>query len=572
MKTTNLLRLSSLTLEPYDMDEMPPYVAASHVWSENLFPVSCYDGVRVDMCLGLELVKCVFEQRPYLADIQHLWIDTWCIDQANEEDKNHQIPMMGRIFSGAKVVLVVVRHRFTFCQTEWDDILSKLDEAIQVLRSHKWLSPEALDVHQSSFISHDLKRGMKIINELASLEWMKRVWTSQEYLLAKNIEWIGQDQNPLQLRDGDFLDVVTIYIFAGNKLSQNERCMCNMSHAKLGIQKPTLAMKLADGRFSTRREDEIYGLMGASGVVIDPLVGKNIDMEDIWQAWWEEAVRRGHLVWIMLPSYDSSRMMRSCARPNFDGRFRSLRESQSLQNDMLGPVEVDNGMVTFSGRNAGVCTLDVFLGVFESRPGHHTLISSVQGDIALATRIYSAMSSGLASAQQSRIGAEWDCTYYNWRASGRIPSRDEPEYIEVQTRLGKPIRLAYRVPPAGNVYLATLQNDLKRTDVLVTVNGEVPRGEGQLIAVSLDAFSHRIEELQILLILHDPDLHSGGTSRGIKARRSLHKVGVSLPIFIPKDQDIARAEERNGYVFHSPLERFSVGGEACSYCQTLKAI
>lgn len=58
-------------------------------------------------------------------------------------------------------------------------------------------------------------------------------------------------------------------------------------------------MKLAQHGSCTIREDEIYGLMGASGVIIACDKHDNLDMA--WKKWWEQLMRAGNLEFAYMP-------------------------------------------------------------------------------------------------------------------------------------------------------------------------------------------------------------------------------------------------------------------------------
>jgi hypothetical protein len=281
-KFTRLLNLSTLALEPFDADEMPPYLAVSHVWSENLFPVSCCNGAQVESCDGLESVRRAIKNRS--DNIQFIWVDSWSIDQTDENDKNHQIPIMGKIFKGARLVLVVVRHCFTFGQAEWDSVLLGIENELKP----NWSGGlgDLMSIFRNSNFHEFVKRGVELIDELAGLEWMQRIWTSQEYILAEDVEWMGfgEDQSPLHLDANDLSNLILVYQYAirkGKGFPQHLANIFTMTSARCRIYDPTLVMRLAINRSSTRVEDEIYGLMGASELLIDPIMGKNVDMETI---------------------------------------------------------------------------------------------------------------------------------------------------------------------------------------------------------------------------------------------------------------------------------------------------
>jgi hypothetical protein len=81
MVQTRLVNMSSGALEPYEIDAMPPYLAASHAWSDGMFAI---DTTYKDTLGGIMIENAV---RPLFPAINHCWIDTICIDQKDDEDK-----------------------------------------------------------------------------------------------------------------------------------------------------------------------------------------------------------------------------------------------------------------------------------------------------------------------------------------------------------------------------------------------------------------------------------------------------------------------------------------------------
>jgi hypothetical protein len=67
---------------------------------------------------------------------QYYWIDALCIDQRNPEDKNIQVPMMGRIFSSANRVIASVGSPSEDSNTAID-FVCQLSESIARLRGLK---------------------------------------------------------------------------------------------------------------------------------------------------------------------------------------------------------------------------------------------------------------------------------------------------------------------------------------------------------------------------------------------------------------------------------------------------
>ncbi|KAE8454208.1 hypothetical protein EG329_005133 [Mollisiaceae sp. DMI_Dod_QoI] len=89
-----------------DLSNHQPYHAVSYTWGAPkptaLIQVS---GKQLPVRKNLFLfLKAMAEANS--DGLQRLWIDALCIDQSNIEEKNQQVPQMGRIYSGAQSVLI----------------------------------------------------------------------------------------------------------------------------------------------------------------------------------------------------------------------------------------------------------------------------------------------------------------------------------------------------------------------------------------------------------------------------------------------------------------------------------
>ena len=78
-------------------------LSGSHAWSEQRFPL----GGSFLESAGRQALMAVNEQKCAGA-VAYCWVDTICIDQQDDEDMNQQIPVMGRIFTGAVPVAVIL--------------------------------------------------------------------------------------------------------------------------------------------------------------------------------------------------------------------------------------------------------------------------------------------------------------------------------------------------------------------------------------------------------------------------------------------------------------------------------
>lgn len=112
-------------LETYDIAKAPSYVALSYTWGR---PEPTHEiivdgsplSIRENLHVALRVLRSFFpDQASFLKDngttppgdlLQEngyplMWIDAICINQSDHLEKNHQVNMMGRIFSMAKRVI-----------------------------------------------------------------------------------------------------------------------------------------------------------------------------------------------------------------------------------------------------------------------------------------------------------------------------------------------------------------------------------------------------------------------------------------------------------------------------------
>lgn len=153
-----------LRLETFDISgshTCPLYDALSYVWGQadtstdrhillNNEPFV----VRSNLYQALlALQRCSRE-----GAVQYLWVDALCIDQCNVLERNHQVQMMGRIYSQAFQVRV------------W--LGNELESALRILGSEPKL-------HMSSFSS------------FAQASYWKRLWAVQEFELAQKVTFMA---------------------------------------------------------------------------------------------------------------------------------------------------------------------------------------------------------------------------------------------------------------------------------------------------------------------------------------------------------------------------------------------
>jgi hypothetical protein len=110
-----------------------------------------------------------------------LWVDAICINQADDDERTHQVSQMQLIYERASSVVV-------YLGQAWNGS----DEAIEFLEK---TGSDAHIHYSTSLFPHVMVRGLDTSSEelrdyiiqFFDLGWWKRVWTVQEFVLARNI-------------------------------------------------------------------------------------------------------------------------------------------------------------------------------------------------------------------------------------------------------------------------------------------------------------------------------------------------------------------------------------------------
>lgn len=262
-----LVNLYSGHLSEHNYDDAPPYVAVSHTWRANLFPRT----TPFVQTSGRRAVLVVVQK--YFPNLSHCWVDTFCIKQDDEQDKQRQIPMMGEIYHGAVAVTVALASKLIISQEEIDTLSEKLEGACFIAANETWREDGLYWGNGPG--KEIIIKAMNRLEIFTRDEWACRIRTLQEFVLARSIVRIGSDYIPLRVREILFsaipsiCDTLNISECIGRKYTRLYSYFSGMMNCKLrGIDR-TRIMELLGNRSATVPADEIYGAMAASGVIID---------------------------------------------------------------------------------------------------------------------------------------------------------------------------------------------------------------------------------------------------------------------------------------------------------------
>jgi hypothetical protein len=216
---------------------------------------------------------------------------------------------------------------------------------------------------------------MKGLARFTCSTWATRIWTLQEYVLAREVVWIGRDMQPIRMDDRLFQAIPELC----DQLAIKE-CMLRepgtefailhthfkgMANSRFGDIEATRIMELLGNRKATVPVDEVYGIMSASTVEIDPIKGET--KEEAWERWCEAAVLQGHVRWLMLPPAPFDHQIGAtssfnCALPCFSLRHDLSSASYLDSVTPFEPVAGNNGTFALTGRYVGSCQLIRRLG------------------------------------------------------------------------------------------------------------------------------------------------------------------------------------------------------------------
>jgi len=292
----------------------PRFVALSYVWGNPTITEEInVNGYTMEVTTNLALaLRLVWESR---TTSKRLWIDAVCINQADSEERNHQVSLMKIIYSSAEIVIgwigeaneQIVRGMRSMAQVA--NTLRNLsgDE----LYSLKWLAnlPTSSFADPKSPISQDSgdDRSMWLdIESFLNVPYWRRVWIFQELVLGRTVviscgqhsimldavlavcikfeeifrhevtqrevkdprRGVGSEYHRLQvrwMRIGNYpvltkmMNMFRVIISAKQRQKEDSSnyCAWDMRHSLGELQ-------------ATDPKDHIYGLLGVSGLDITP--------------------------------------------------------------------------------------------------------------------------------------------------------------------------------------------------------------------------------------------------------------------------------------------------------------
>ncbi|KAE9367148.1 HET-domain-containing protein [Stipitochalara longipes BDJ] len=165
------------------LSEAPSYEALSYVWGSPTpeDPIFCHgDELLVTANCIAAMRRLRHERKARL-----LWIDGICINQSSTTERNHQVQLMGDIYSRARKVLIWLGEE----SPESDFVMSFFKTYYRIW---KWLAPfrrpllqiqlKRLHNMESKFANSGCT---SILSLICDNTWFERKWTVPEYVLSR---------------------------------------------------------------------------------------------------------------------------------------------------------------------------------------------------------------------------------------------------------------------------------------------------------------------------------------------------------------------------------------------------
>jgi len=180
------IEVSLMTIQ---LSAKPNFIALSYTWGNPVGEQNPsyreYDVFKLYIsCAGehIAVYENLYEALWRLREMQEyspLWIDAICINQKDDEERNHQLSLMSRIYCDASWVIIWLGK---------DDVTVR--EAVQCLDGFRHEGDLVIQSMMScqaatQFLNSIPVRKKRALLDLFRRRWFERVWTLQEVLLPQ---------------------------------------------------------------------------------------------------------------------------------------------------------------------------------------------------------------------------------------------------------------------------------------------------------------------------------------------------------------------------------------------------
>ncbi|KAI5358916.1 putative heterokaryon incompatibility [Septoria linicola] len=184
-------------LSTWRVGQQPEYVAVSYTWGYSSDQQSISANTR-----PLRVYRNCYDVLIQIWDSgnrSYLWIDAICINQADDEEKSHQVAMMGFIYKTAWQVHVCLgphsdaSDELFGCMNHHSSCIGEILQGcvvdIEARRSQDSLRKLLRKYTTFEYLSHlslqDINAAVKALRQLSERSYFRRLWMIQEFLLSQ---------------------------------------------------------------------------------------------------------------------------------------------------------------------------------------------------------------------------------------------------------------------------------------------------------------------------------------------------------------------------------------------------
>jgi hypothetical protein len=209
LKTSSSIRLLDLglgehdsniimSIDTYSLSDPPQYAAFSYTWGDPL----AYPYVAKRPSIYVWINSKPFLVTPNLYDaLNHwrgwkleigtaktlLWVDAICINQEDLLERNHQVGLMGKIYSKATLIVAWVG---TSDEDTWTafKLISRLKPIVELWKSEKFefkYSHNSDELFEKTGVSKVTRKEWEALISFFERQYFNRAWIVQEIVLAK---------------------------------------------------------------------------------------------------------------------------------------------------------------------------------------------------------------------------------------------------------------------------------------------------------------------------------------------------------------------------------------------------
>lgn len=151
------------------LGDVVDYVALSYLWGdENQTKAVLVDGEVFQATQNLADALDALEMR----GVRLVWADALCINQADDEEKSRQIPLMGAIFRSAKRTVAYL-----------PNVAKDVNDPMYFLRS---IQRSSFDIDEDPLFKYDLEASLHFFDN----PFLRRLWVFQELALSRRVDFV----------------------------------------------------------------------------------------------------------------------------------------------------------------------------------------------------------------------------------------------------------------------------------------------------------------------------------------------------------------------------------------------